>query len=342
MERGRITAFPLIANLGSLVYNRQGQQPNAKVTMTHHTRLSVTPLSPFNFEFTATSHGWVDLAPTTWDEERHAVQRVERLSDGRVVLLHITGAGSIERPKISVEVGHPGRLSPRQQKEIKTIAGRIFRADEDLSEFYALCKKRGKRWARMTAGLGRLFRSPTVFEDVVKTICTTNIQWGGTRGIVKRLVDTYGEPYSGDSALRAFPAPEAIASAPFKRFAESVRAGYRNEYIHTLAGRVASGELDLEVLRDSNLPTPELKKKLLAIKGVGNYAAATLLMLLGHYDELAVDTVFREFVSKTYFDRERPSDHEAQAVYERWGRWKYLAYWFDIWLAWAEGQKKEG
>jgi 3-methyladenine DNA glycosylase/8-oxoguanine DNA glycosylase len=94
---------------------------------------------------------------------------------------------------------------------------------------------------------------------------------------------------------------------------------------------VASGELDVEALPNANLPTPELRKRLLAIKGVGPYAAATLLMLLGRYDELAVDTVFRLFVSKRYFNGQRPSDAEARAVYDDWGRWKYLAYWFDIW-----------
>jgi 3-methyladenine DNA glycosylase/8-oxoguanine DNA glycosylase len=307
-----------------------------EATMTKSSYLSVTPLSPFNFEFTATSHGWVSLAPNDWDEERHAIQRIERLSTGQVVLLNITGTPSIKRPEISVEVSHAGKLSQKERREITTAVGRMFRADEDLVEFYALCKKRGKHWTKLTAGLGRLLRSPTVFEDVVKTICTTNIQWGGTNGIVKRLVSTYGEPYPADPAWRAFPTPGAIASISFKTFAEAVRAGYRSEYIHTLARRVVAGELDLEALRDSDIPTPDLKKGLLAIKGVGHYAAATLLMLLGRYDELGVDTIFREFVTKTCFEGQRPSNKEAQAVYENWGKWKYLAYWFDIWQYYNE------
>jgi len=302
------------------------------------THLSVVPLSPFDFEFSATSHGWVDLAPNGWDKERHAIQRIEGLSGGKVVLLQMTGIGPIKRPSIAVEVSHSGKLSPKQQNEITAIVRRMFRADEDLSEFYALCKKRGRRWVKLTAGLGRLLRSPTVFEDVVKTICTTNVQWGGTKGMVKRLVSTYGEPYPGDADLRAFPTPQAIASASFGAFAESVRAGYRSEYIHTLAEQVASGKLDLEALRDPDISTPELKKKLLAIKGVGNYATATLLMLLGRYDELGVDTVFREFVSQKYFDGQYPSDKIAQAVYEGWGKWKYLAYWFDIWQAYTSAE----
>ena len=92
-----------------------------------------------------------------------------------------------------------------------------------------------------------------------------------------------------------------------------------------------TGELDLEALATSDLPTSELRKQLLAIKGVGPYAAATMLMLLGRYDEIGVDTVFRDFVGRKYFDGNKPEDSEALAIYADWGRWKYLAYWFDIW-----------
>ena len=299
-------------------------------TSIRQTHLSITPPSPFDYECTAHSHGWVVLAPNVWDPERGALQRVERLSSGKVVLLDITGAGSVERPRIAIEVSHSGKLSQEEQSEVTASVGRMFRVSEDFSEFYALCRKRGKRWLKLTAGLGRLLRSPTLFEDIVKTICTTNIQWGGTTRMIASLVNALGEPYPGDVASRAFPTPEAVAAAPPEAFTETVRLGYRGPYVHALAKRVASGELDLDALRDQDTPTPQLKKQLLSIKGVGSYAAATILMLLGRYDEVAVDTAFRQLVSKKYFDGERPSDREAQAVYDDWGKWKYLAFWFDI------------
>jgi len=106
--------------------------------------------------------------------------------------------------------------------------------------------------------------------------------------------------------------------------------GYRAPYVHELASRVASGDLDLELLLDPGLPTETVKKRLLAIKGVGPYAAATLLALLGHYDDLAIDTVFRDLVRKRYFDGQAVTDGEAKAVYAKWGRWQYLAYWLDL------------
>ena len=61
----------------------------------------------------------------------------------------------------------------------------MLRLDEDFAEFHALCKSRGGVWQNINRGVGRLLRSPTVFEDLVKVICTTNVQWGGTKRMVR-------------------------------------------------------------------------------------------------------------------------------------------------------------
>ncbi len=318
---------------------------------TGRARLTVKPPDPFHFAHNARFHGWVALSPNNWNADRQCVERVERLHCGTVVTLDISGRGDTENPAIFVAVRWSvtgagdqfgtRRLPPKQRAEIKAIVRRMFRIDEDFSEFYALCeKRRGGHW-KQAAGLGRLLRSPTVFEDVVKTICTTNIQWGGTKRMLQELVVEFGEPFlgepfpgrswSGQETLRAFPTHQAIAAVAEKAFLRRVNMGYRSPYIHRLARQVTSGELDLEGLLDPAILTAELNAQLRSIKGVGNYSAATLLMLLGRYDELAVDTVFREFVGKKYFAGRTPSDADSRKIYAKWGRWKYLAFWFDMW-----------
>lgn len=294
------------------------------------TRLSLVPDAAFDFEGTAYSHGWVVLAPNDWDEDTSTLRRVHRLPSGRVVLLELREAGEAQGG-LTVRIEHEGRLPVRDRRDIAADVRHMFRLDEDLAPFYALCRRRGQPWNRVCEGLGRLLRSPTLFEDVVKTVCTTNVQWGGTRRMVRGLVEAFGDPWPGEPSRRAFPTPEALADVPANRFEARTSLGYRAAYVHELARRVTSGDLELEALAGSGLPTPELRKELLAIKGVGPYAAATLLMLLGRYDELGVDSVFREFVAGKYFGGEPPSDAEARAVYESWGEWKYLAYWFDLW-----------
>ena len=296
------------------------------------TILQLTPPAPYDFAGTAYSHGWVVLAPNRWDADDLTVERVHRLGAGKVVLLNIGGDGTVRKPEIRIQVTHTGRLSKKDTEEVRTQVAHMFRVDEDLGGFYSLCRRRGGSWKKVTAGLGRLLRSPSVFEDVVKVICTTNTQWGGTKKMVEGLVEAYGDPYPGDPSRKAFPTAEAIASTHRDEFVSRVRMGYRAPFVAELSRRVASGELALEVLKNSPLTTPELRKELLGIKGVGGYAAANLLMLLGRYDFVPVDTWALKVVSNEFFRGEKVTPKQVLETFAPWGKWQGLVYWFWDWF----------
>jgi N-glycosylase/DNA lyase len=133
------------------------------------------------------------------------------------------------------------------------------------------------------------------------------------------------------SDRRAFPAATAIAAAGEGVLKEQVRLGYRAPYVHQLAQAVADGDLDLESLRASSQPTPELRKELLQLKGIGPYVAAVMLVLLGRYDYIGVDSWARKLVSKQFHNGQPVNDRQIQAAFERFGRWRALAYWFYRW-----------
>lgn len=107
--------------------------------------------------------------------------------------------------------------------------------------------------------------------------------------------------------------------------------GYRAPYVNELAQRVASDGLDLEALKNSPLSTLELRKELMSIKGVGGYAAANLLMLLGRYDYVPVDSWALKVVSKEFFGGEKVTPKQVLSTFERWGKWQGLVYWFWDW-----------
>lgn len=292
------------------------------------TTIQISPKQPFNFSNTVNSHGWVELEPNFFENDTKTLCRVEKLSSGKIVLLRITGNNDYKNPVITIECE---KVNPTEEKEIKTKVEHILRIDEDFSEFYKLCNAAGDEWKALTKGMGRLMRSPSLWEDIVKTICTTNVQWGGTIGMLKRFVEFYGEPYPGNKKLKCFPTPEKISGTVLKKFNEKVRMGYRSEYVHLLAKQFVKKEIDLNKFTNRELTTEQIKKDLLKIKGIGNYAAATLLMILGRYDEIPVDTVFRDFIKTKYFMGDYPSDTKALEIYDKWGDKKFLAYWFDLW-----------
>lgn len=283
----------------------------------------------FDFESTARAHGWVRLRPFTWHVPTAELHRIHRLASGKVVRLCLGSGGTTDDPLIRVKVETVRALTPREKVEIRQIVRRMLRLDEDLGEFYALCGAI-KGWTLgLQPGAGRLLRCPTLFEDMVYTLCTTNTTWAGTIRMVDRLVATLGEEFPGQAAWRAFPTAEAIAAVGETCLATEVRLGYRSRYLYQLATEVAEGRLCLQALEDPGIPAHELRQTLLQIQGIGSYAAATLLMILGRYEHLAIDSQMRDFVAKKYFQGQPVSVAQIRATYAPWGRWQYLAYWFD-------------
>jgi 3-methyladenine DNA glycosylase/8-oxoguanine DNA glycosylase len=206
----------------------------------------------------------------------------------------------------------------------------MLRLDEKLAGFHQLRAELNGWSLRLPAsGGGRLLRCPTLFEDIVYTLCTTNIAWSGTIRMVDRLVSHLGESFPDHDERRAFPTAEAIARAGPEFLRQETGLGYRSDYVWELAAAVAEERLDLQTFDDPALPTESLEPALRQLKGVGPYAAATILMILGRYEHLAIDSEMRAFVSKKYFAGQRPSDEQIRSVYAPWGQWQYLAYWFD-------------
>lgn len=290
-------------------------------------RLELVARPPFNFQATVLSHGWRRLAPFSWDEER--LGRVERLSTGRVVKLAV--GQNKELTGVIVDIRANDALSDGELGEIEDKVSWMLRLEEDLSDFYRLCEGEPALRHVVEEGKGRVLRSPTVYEDVVKTICTTNCTWRQTEGMVGRLVERLGEPYPLEPSLRAFPTPEAVAEAGENYLRQEVKLGYRASSIAQLSRQVPRGDLGLEGLKHSSLETAELYKRLKSIKGVGQYAAAHILSLLGRYDYLGVDTWARKLVSERFFAGAPVTDKEVQEVFAPWGKWRFLAYWFWDW-----------
>ena len=299
---------------------------------------------PFNFRSVVNSHGWRQLAPFSYDEDANTLSYILRLSNGRVIELKLREATD----GITVETE---KLNKSERKEVADKVTWMFGLDMDFSLFYAASRGEPKLARVKKRSLGRLLRSPTLFEDVIKTILTTNTLWAATKNMTLRLVNEFGEPLSsagrvapndtctarkcrcseGRIETKAFPTPEAIASSTPEYIREKIRVGYRASAIYDLAFRVASGKYDLESLKTSTLSTLELRKELLTINGVGPYAAANLLMILGRHDFIPIDSSALKVVSHEWYGGGPVTAKEIEKRFERWGEFKGLAFWFWDW-----------
>ncbi len=291
---------------------------------------------PVDLRRTINSHGLVDLPPM-------------RLLDGERTL-EVTLPVDGSRPR-TVRISEPEprtaaievagrRPGAREAERLRALVHYVLRLDDDLSDFYARAAT-DPDLAWVVRGAGRLVRSPTVFEDVVKTICTTNCAWSGTVRMVGALVEHLGEPAAGTAPNgpygRAFPTPAAMAQADLGFYRDVVRAGYRGAYLRTLAQSVASGELDLEALARAThdeLGDDELEVRLLALPGVGPYAAAHIMMMLGRYSRLILDSWTRPTYARLTGGRPK-KDATIARRFRRYGPYAGLAFWLFLTRDWV-------
>ena len=270
----------------------------------------------FAFAPTVESHGWYLLAPFRWSPREKILRRPEQLA-GTVVDLEIR----VRRG--GIEVDSPDRA------DLRARLVRMLQLDVDTREFVDLADRSpAHEWIRK-AGFGRLLCGTTLFEDAVKIIATTNTTWRQTMRMVELLVEKCGQ--RSPAGFAAFPSPADVVRFTEWELQRDCRLGYRAKTIHALATGIVSGAIDLSALSDERQSTEGLFRSYQTLPGIGPYGAAHLLAMDGRHDFIAVDSEFRRFVRETYHRGRKVSDLAMLRRYSKWGRWKYLAYWSELW-----------
>ena len=283
---------------------------------------------PVDFARTIVSHGVAELPPNRVELDARTLETTLPVVRGARTVRITEQNGTL---RIDIVAGSSGvRLGEGLAETIR----HMFRLDEDLSGFYALVGDDPELgWC--VAGAGRMLRAPAVFEDVVKTICTTNTAWSGTRKMTRALVENLGIEAPG--GRQTFPTPEAMADASVDLYRDVIRAGYRGPYLKQLATDVAEGRIDLEELNDPELPDDEAAMRLLELPGVGPYAAAhVMLTSLGRYSRLVLDSWTRPTYAKLAGARGALKDATIERRFKRYGEWAGLAFWLYLTRGWVE------
>jgi N-glycosylase/DNA lyase len=260
--------------------------------------------------------------------------------DARVMTVAVP-AGRAAPRTIRIRNGRPGTAridvlgpapSDAVRRSIRETVRRMLNLDENLAPLYeAAAGDPDLAWIR--SGSGRMFRSPTVFEDVVKTICTTNCTWSATVRMVTALVESLGRPSAGNRG-RAFPTPEAMADATESFYRDVAKTGYRGAYLRSLARSVVDGEVDLEAFATSPVPDDELAKELLELPGVGPYAAAHIMMLIGRHSRLILDSWTRPTYAT--LNGKKAADRQIERRFRRYGDYAGIAFWLYLTRGWVK------
>lgn len=306
--------------------------------------LMIPTPSPFSLERTALLHGWVWLAPYQWDERRRTLSWWEALPSGPLVRV------SIRQPsaqRVTLKVEPAASLTAPDRQAIAQRVRRALSLDVDLSEFAALAKRQSPPiWRFLRAGGGRLLRGCSLYEDLVKTLFTTNAAWAYTERMVETFCRLFGQRVpSSERPAWTFPDAEAVRrallrspeasqkrrEAPKERreaLARSARAsagfGYRAAYLAALTERVVTDHI-APTLEHPHIVATRKVEILQALPGFGPYAVHHMLVLLHHFDHLPVD---REVLAYLGVAGRSASAQQRriEAYRRRWGRWAFLGY----------------
>jgi len=240
----------------------------------------------------------------------------------RLVPVAVTSTGTIEKPKLRVNV-----LSKPITKEKQYLSDKItniFRLGDDLKELYNFMNKdetlleiKDKLYGLRPPGIGE-----SIFEGAIRVIIQQQISLQVAYVMTGELVRRFGEEVEIDGeSYYDFPSPQALANANETELRKCKLSRQKSKYIKELALEIAGG-YDLEKIRERN--NEEAIEELMKFKGIGMWSAELILITtLGRMNLCVPDDLgARKAVSHFYFDGKLQSGDVVRKFTERWGKFK--------------------
>ncbi|KAG7595353.1 HhH-GPD domain [Arabidopsis thaliana x Arabidopsis arenosa] len=304
----------------------------------------------FDMEKAVCNHGFFMMAPNVWNPSTKSLHRPLTLSDSSSVDVTISHPPTLSF--LVVQVHGINNVSRVDEELILKQVGRMLRISEkderDMIEFHQVHE------AAKKSGFGRIFRSPSLFEDMVKSILLCNSTWSKTLGMASdlcalqlKLADGTIRPSTTSRVSKKrkpnpkfkratrgnFPSAKEIASLEKEVINEHCKLGYRANQIVNLAKKVENGSLNLEKMEMGEMEVEQVIEKMNKLKGFGPFATATVLMCLGYYHLVPSDTETLRLLREVHEMKEcskETLEKAAKSIYDRFSPFQSLAYWFDL------------
>ncbi|KAG4958350.1 hypothetical protein AAZX31_13G012600 [Glycine max] len=308
--------------------------------------------SSFNLEKTVCNHGFFMMAPNKWISSTKSLQRPLRLADQCSSVI-VTISHLPESANIQIYVHDMEGVSLKSEQAILKQVARMLRiSDKDekaVNEFQGLYPQ-----AKQDE-FGRIFRSPSLFEDVVKSILLCKCTWGKTLNMVKSLCELQLQLSSGPRSNRKkqcktkrkrgqnnatskknhgignFPNSKELVKFGETILRERCKVGYRAQFIIKLAQSVEKGTLVLEKLEmECNLWSYKVvHRKLSELKGFGPFVVATILMCMGCYEKVPVDSETKRHLNQAH-GISSCNSLDVEEFYKTYAPFQCIAFWFEL------------
>lgn len=271
---------------------------------------------------------------------RQRLERVERLSSGKTLLISLTQIPA------GLHLRSDQRLSGLEAEEVSQKVWRMLRLGENFSDFSQLCIDHPLLDRCLGSGF-RFLRGATLFEDLMKAQILTHgdeptlrkMSCGahkadGSSGQQVRcltaLIDHIGSALATNPTRRAFPAPSQVFTNKEKVI--EILGPDLGANVLTTAERFLEAPNTLAELLHRDMPLEAVSQMLWTFPGMTSSAVALAMLALGHYDYLPLgddacaptdDAIALSVVSLA----------RVRDLFMGWHPWSGLVYWLWDWEA---------
>lgn len=287
-------------------------------------------LAPFSLDLSAQVFSRGDLHVRSY--ANGVFSQVLRVN-GTLVLAEVFSMGTVEQPKLAVELKSNKPITAQTVKAAKEAIKYLFSLDFDLNTLYHEVEgdPAMKKITQQLTGF-KFPTTPTVFESLVDAIIEQQISIKVARTIEERFTKKFGDKMDINGAnYYAFPTPQNVKDACINDIRSCGLSERKAEYIYNAAQLIVGGKLNLEEMKNMSNPE-EIIIELYEIKGIGIWTAElTMLRGMQRFDALPADDFgIRRAISTYYNDGKPINAAEAREISKAWGKWKGLAAFYLI------------
>jgi len=281
----------------------------------------IEAIPPYSFGLTVHKPaGWWWSTPKEIFED-NTLWTATRLR-GKPMGLKLESLGTLMEPKVRCAVFSDEEIIDVEKSDITFRIKRALRTEEDINEFYEMARKDGilkdvieDLYGMRTLGWQDLF--PTLILAVTLQMAPMK----RSRQMMELLIVNFGNKISFDGkTVFYWPSPERIADTVMEELKAKAKLGYRAENLLSIAKTLTRGFPTMEELWE--IPHEEAKKKLLSLRGIGDYSAEIVVPRMSFPLDIWSAKIFHVL----FFGKEPESPREAiqelkKIAEERWGKW---------------------
>ncbi|MET3697748.1 DNA-3-methyladenine glycosylase II [Bacillus oleivorans] len=292
----------------------------------HESYLEIFPPKDFNFEECLVFLG------------RSSQEVLHQIKDGYLYkLLKIKGEKIVVKISGSSDcilVEFPVKtLSSNLQQEIAEYIWEWFDLDQELSRFYEAASEDRvlQRLFKKYHGL-RVICIPDLFEALTWAIMGQQINLAFAYTLKKRFVEHFGESIIFENETYwLYPSYKKIASMEEEDLRKLQFTGRKAEYIIGVAKAMANGELTKAGLLQEQ-EYQQVKKSLMAIRGVGAWTADYVMMKCLHFPDAfpIADAGLHQAIKLQLGLESKPTLEELNDMAANWKGWRAYAT-FYLW-----------